>query len=60
MSGLIAEQGNTEPKRRSRRRKTAHLKKVPETKALREALRAECRDIASTLSGDNPLSKDQM
>ncbi len=57
---MVAEQGQTEPKRRSRRRKTAHLKMVPETRVLREGLREKCREIVAPLSSDHPLSKDQM
>ncbi len=47
-------------KRRTRRRKTAHLKTVPETRALREEIRHRCVQIADGLDRDNPLSKDQM
>ena len=52
-----------EPKkapRRSRRRKTAHLKMVPSSKELRESLRDVCRTVAGTLSHDVPPSKDQL
>ena len=48
------------PKRRSRRRKTAHLKLVPPTKQLREQLRLKCREVAATLSRDVPPDKDQL
>jgi len=48
------------PKRRSRRRKTAHLKMVPATKELRESLRATCQQIADTLDRAVPPSKDQL
>ena len=47
-------------KRRTRRRKTAHLKTVPETRALREEIRHRCVQIADGLDRDNPLSKDQL
>lgn len=57
---MIAEQGNTEPKRRSRGRKTAHLKKVPDTLALREELRQACRAMAEKLDKNHPLSRDQI
>ena len=50
---------NAEP-RKSRRRKTSHLKNVPETKELRLALRDECRHIAAKLDKSRPLSKDEM
>jgi len=50
----------TDKSRRSRRRKTAHLKLVPETRAQREELRAVCETVAAKLDRDNPLTKDQM
>ena len=46
--------------RRSRRRKTAHLKMVPSSKELRESLRETCRTVAATLSHEIPPSKDQL
>ena len=46
--------------RRSRRRKTAHLKMVPDSKSLRELLRDRCRGIAATLDHANPPSKDEL
>ena len=46
--------------RRSRRRKTAHLKMVPDSKSQREHLRDRCRDIAATLDHANPPSKDEL
>lgn len=48
------------PKRKSRRRKTAHLKLVPETRDLRERMRERCREVAAKLDKSNPLSKDEM
>ena len=50
---------NAEP-RKSRRRKTSHLKNVPETKELRLALRDECRHVAAQLEKSRPLNKDEM
>ncbi len=47
-------------KRRSQRRKTAHLKLVPETRALRDEIRGRCVDVIARLDRANPLSKDQM
>ncbi len=47
-------------KRRSRRRKTSHLKDVPQSKDLRIALRAQCIEIANGLPRDRVLSKDEM
>lgn len=58
-TGSIRENGS-EPKRRSRRRKTAHLKHVPESKALREQIRARAIDVASRLDKSRPYSKDEM
>ena len=46
--------------RRSRRRKTAHLKDVPATRELRESLREKCRQVASGLDRSNPPSKDEL
>lgn len=45
---------------KSRRRRTSHLKIVPETKALREQLRARCIETAFKLDKSRPLSKDEM
>jgi geranylgeranyl pyrophosphate synthase len=42
------------------RRKTSHLKDVPETLELRESLRDRCNEVASRLDRTSPLSKDQM
>jgi geranylgeranyl pyrophosphate synthase len=42
------------------RRKTSHLKDVPETLELRESLRDRCNDIAARLDHASPLTKDQM
>ncbi len=49
----------TEP-RKSRRRKTSHLKLVPETRALRDQLKAKCDEIGSRLDKSRPLTKDEM
>lgn len=48
------------PVRRSRRRKTAHLKMVPPLKDQREALRERCRQVAETLDRNLPPSKDEL
>jgi geranylgeranyl pyrophosphate synthase len=45
---------------KSRRRKTSHLKLVPQSKALREEIRAQCRQVASRLDRSQPLGKDEM
>lgn len=57
---MVAEEGKPVRKRRQRRRQTSHLKKVPETRALREELREHCRQIADGLDSSVPLGKDQM
>lgn len=49
-----------EPKRKSRRRKTSHLKDVPPTKAQREEMRAKCAAVADQLDKSMPLAKDDM
>ena len=49
-----------ERKRRTRRRKTAHLKDVPSTKALRESLRAVLTEIAGQLDRNLPPTKDEL
>jgi geranylgeranyl pyrophosphate synthase len=55
-----ASEPSNRPKRRSRRRKTAHLKLVPPTKQLREELRLKCREVAATLNRQLPPDKDQL
>jgi geranylgeranyl pyrophosphate synthase len=46
--------------RARRRRQTTHLKRVPETRALREQILQRCDDVASRLDKSHPLSKDAM
>ncbi len=46
--------------RRSRRRNTAHLKDVPETKALRTQIRRQCAAAANRLNRGLPPTKDEM
>ncbi|MCA9249273.1 MAG: polyprenyl synthetase family protein [Planctomycetales bacterium] len=46
--------------RRRKRRSTSHLKVVPETKPLREKIRAACRELAIRLDRSEMLSKDEM
>ena len=48
------------PPRRSRRRKTSHLKEVPQDRAHRDALRTQCAEVAARLGKSNALSKDAM
>jgi geranylgeranyl pyrophosphate synthase len=47
-------------KARTSRRKTSHLKLVPESKLLREQIRARCAEVAASLDKSRPLSKDEM
>lgn len=49
---------SAEPKKG--RRKTSHLKVVPETRELREYLKLRCTEVAARLNKDNPLTKDEM
>lgn len=46
--------------RKTTRRKTSHLKLVPETKELRTQLRKHCTDVAARLDKSQPLTKDEM
>ncbi len=48
------------PKRRSRRRKTSHLKLVPETLEMRERLKVKCAEVAAKLDRSIPMTKDEM
>ena len=49
-----------EAPKRSKRRQTAHLKLVPETRELRDKLHGKCREVAAMLDKSRPLSKDEM
>ncbi len=55
-----ADGSSSAPQRKSRRRKTSHLKLVPETKAARQQLRGHCADVAGRLDKSVPLTKDDM
>ncbi len=46
--------------KRSKRRKTSHLKMVPETLEAREALRERCEAVAAKLDKSSPMNKDAM
>ena len=50
----------TSPEGRPARRKTSHLKDVPDTLELRESLRARCADIAARINRATPMTKDEM
>lgn len=54
-----AQQPNVDSSK-SRRRKTSHLKLVPETKELREKLKTLCNEVAGQLDKSRPLTKDEM
>jgi geranylgeranyl pyrophosphate synthase len=47
-------------RKKSRRRKTSHLKLVPETRAQREHLRSRCAEVAAKLDKTHALGKDEM
>lgn len=42
------------------RRKTSHLKLVPETPLLREQLRDKCREVAARMNKEMPPTKDEL
>ena len=52
--------GQPSSDRKTKRRKTSHLKEVPEPIELREKLRSSCRDVTSKLDKSVPLAKDEM
>jgi geranylgeranyl pyrophosphate synthase len=54
----IAQNGTAGDK--PRRRKTSHLKIVPEPRDLREKLKARCAEVAARLDKARPLAKDEM
>ncbi len=62
MSTVSVENVNSSelPPTKSRRRKTSHLKLVPETRALREHLKTRCEEVAANLDKSRPLTKDEM
>src|SRR5439155_21674802 len=49
-----------EAPRKSKRRQTAHLKLVPQERALRESLQARAAAVAAKLDKSRPLTKDEM
>ena len=57
-SSANQESGSAEdqPKRKSARRSTSHLKMVPQTLAQREELREKCKVVADQLDKSRPLS----
>ncbi len=59
-SGSPAAEPPSSPAKKSRRRKTSHLKLVPETRDLREQLKARCDEVAQRLDRTRPMTKDEM
>jgi geranylgeranyl pyrophosphate synthase len=49
-----------EAPKKSKRRQTAHLKLVPQSKELRERLAARAAEVAAKLDKSRPLTKDEM
>ena len=49
-----------EAAKKSKRRQTAHLKLVPQDKALREMLQTRAADVTAKLDKSRPLTKDEM
>ncbi|MCI0358460.1 MAG: polyprenyl synthetase family protein [Planctomycetaceae bacterium] len=49
-----------EAPKKSKRRQTAHLKLVPQSKELRERLAAKAAEVAAKLDKSRPLTKDEM
>lgn len=56
---LRSGESSSKPKRPPRR-KTSHLKIVPETRTLRESLRQTCREKAAELDKSEPLNKREL
>lgn len=54
------EQSTEKTRRKSRRRKTSHLKNVPADRQLRELIRAECFATAGKMDKSRPMTKDEM
>ncbi len=55
----VSPSGSAPPANKGRR-KTSHLKVVPESLELREQLRARCVEVAAKLDKNHPLTKDEM
>ncbi|WP_146679982.1 polyprenyl synthetase family protein [Pirellula sp. SH-Sr6A] len=61
LSGTVNATVSESPKAdKKTRRKTSHLKLVPETKELRTSLRDKCREVAARLNKDLPPTKDEL
>jgi len=60
-SGRVAEaSASASAPAESARRKTTHLKRIPDQRSTREGIRAKCADVAATLDKSNPLTRDEM
>jgi geranylgeranyl pyrophosphate synthase len=57
---LLSPAPATAPAEKPRKRKTSHLKIVPEPRTLREQLKKRCFEVATRLDKSRPLSKDEM
>ena len=57
---LDAPAGKDPPQRRTGRRKTSHIKMVPEPQALREKIRNRCQAIAANIDKSRPLTTQEM
>lgn len=61
LTGSVGAAASESPKGDKKvRRKTSHLKLVPETRELRESLRVKCREVAARLNKDLPPTKDEL
>lgn len=61
LTGSVGAAASESPKGDKKvRRKTSHLKLVPETRELRESLRIKCREVAARLNKDLPPTKDEL
>ncbi|MCC9644621.1 polyprenyl synthetase family protein [Rhodopirellula sp. JC740] len=56
----LADDARSAVRTSGRRRKTSHLKEVPETLAMRESLRDRCAEVAAKLDRSHPMTKDEM
>ena len=52
--------GGTDKPEKKARRKTSHLKLVPETPKLREQMRDKCREVAARMNKEMPPTKDEL
>lgn len=55
-----APQADSKSAGRRKRRRTSHLKDVPESAELRQTILDRCKEVAAKLDKANPLTKDEM